>query len=445
MCDKKNVSAGILAAGVMSTTMIPVNVYAHGFVEKPISRAALCNESYGSLNLNCGNAMYEPQSLKAPQGFPNFGPVDGKIASAGGLFEGVLDHQTTDRWFKNGMKGGRNTFTWKYTQAHFTNKWNYYITKKGWDPNKPLTRADFELISTVQHDGSQASNNLTHTVNVPTDRSGYHVILAVWDVADTPNAFYNVIDVNLVNNITPDTEAPNRPTNLQVTKATSNSIELNWTASTDNVSVKEYEVFRDGKMIGTVLGPTITDKELMPNTKYKYTIKAVDAAGNVSEESQTLIVSTTDKAPDTETPTQPTTLHTMGITSSSVELMWSASNDNVAVEHYYVYRETPEGQKTKVGTSKTTSFKDKNLHSNTTYKYTVTAVDLAENESVESKSLTVTTKEAEASYEQWNPSKSYEKGDKVEHQGKIYEAVQSYQGKGDPNWIDALSLWRISE
>lgn len=35
-------------------------------------------------------------------------------------------------------------------------------------------------------------------------RNGYHVILAVWDVADTSNAFYNVIDVNLVNNETPD-------------------------------------------------------------------------------------------------------------------------------------------------------------------------------------------------------------------------------------------------
>lgn len=35
---------------------------------------------------------------------------------------------------------------------------------------------------------------------MPTDRNGYHLILAVWEIADTGNAFYQVIDVNLVNN-----------------------------------------------------------------------------------------------------------------------------------------------------------------------------------------------------------------------------------------------------
>ena len=67
----------------------------------------------------------------------------------------------------------------------------------------------------MQHDGSAASNNLTHKINVPTDRSGYHVILAVWDVADTANAFYNVIDVNLINDVKPDIEAPSIPNGLQ--------------------------------------------------------------------------------------------------------------------------------------------------------------------------------------------------------------------------------------
>ncbi|TKI83198.1 chitin-binding protein, partial [Bacillus cereus] len=85
---------------------------------------------------------------------------------------------------------------------------------------------DFEPIGTVKHDDSAASNNLSHKINVPTDRSGYHVILAVWDVADTVNAFYNVIDVNLINNEKPDTEAPTQLSGVQVVKATSNSVEL---------------------------------------------------------------------------------------------------------------------------------------------------------------------------------------------------------------------------
>ncbi|WP_338651599.1 lytic polysaccharide monooxygenase [Lysinibacillus sp. Y5S-8] len=442
--SKKGISAAILAAGIMGISMAP-NAYAHGFVEKPASRAALCSQNYGALNLMCGNIMYEPQSLEAPKGFPQSGPADGKIASAGGLFGGILDQQTADRWFKNTITGGSNTFTWKYTAPHLTSKWHYYITKKGWNPNKPLNRADLELMATVEHNGSAASNNLTHTINVPTDRSGYHIILAVWDVADTSNAFYNVIDVNLVNNGNVDIEAPTQPNGLHTTKVTSNSAELKWSPSTDNVSVKEYQILRDNKVVGVVPGTIFTDKNLKPSTKYTYTVKAVDAVGNVSNESESIVVETMHTAPDTEAPTQPTALHTMGVTSSSVDLMWSASEDNVAVDHYVIYQGTQVDQISVVGTSKTTSFMDTNLQSNTTYMYAVTAVDAAGNESIKSSILTVTTKDLGASYEQWSPFKAYTKGDKVEYQGKIYVAVQSYQGYGDPNWINALSLWKEIE
>lgn len=438
--SKKGISAALLAAGILGVSMTP-NAYAHGFVEKPASRAALCSQNYGALNLMCGNIMYEPQSLEAPKGFPLSGPADGKIASAGGLFGGILDEQSENRWFKNTITGGLNTFTWKYTAPHLTSKWHYYMTKSGWNPNKPLTRTDLELIGTVEHNGSAASNNLTHTINVPPNRNGYHIILAVWDVADTSNAFYSAIDVNLVNNGEVDIEAPTQPNGLHTTKVTSNSAELKWNPSSDNVGVKEYQVLRDGKVVGEVPGTAFTDKNLKANTKYTYTVKAIDAAGNVSNESESAFVETMQTVPDTETPTQPTSLHTMGVTSSSVDLMWSASEDNVAVDHYVIYQGTQVERMTVVGTSKTTSFMDMNLKANTTYMYAVTSVDTAGNESIKSSILTVTTKDHGSSYEQWNPYKAYAKGDKVEYQGKNYEAVQSYQGYGDPNWINALSLW----
>lgn len=73
------------------------------------------------------------------------------------------------------------------------------MTKTGWDQNAPLKRSELELIGTINHDVSPATNNLSHTINVPNDCSGYHIVLAVWDVADTSNAFYNVIDVNVNN------------------------------------------------------------------------------------------------------------------------------------------------------------------------------------------------------------------------------------------------------
>ncbi|EOO21173.1 lytic polysaccharide monooxygenase [Bacillus cereus] len=439
--NKKSIGAVALTAGIIGTTLIPQNAYAHGFVEKPGSRSALCSPTYGALNVNCGSVMYEPQSLEAPKGFPQGGPVDGQIASAGGKFGGILDQQTANRWFKNTITGGENTFTWKYTAPHLTSKWHYYITKKGWNPNKALTRADFEPIGTVQHDGSAASNNLTHKINVPTDRSGYHVILAVWDVADTVNAFYNVIDVNLINDVKPDTEAPSIPNGLQAQKVTANSIELTWNTSTDNVGVKGYQVFRNGEMIDTVLGTHFINKQLKPSTEYTYTVKAIDTAGNVSKESTALTVKTTVEAPDTEAPTQPKGLHSMGTTASSVDLMWSPSDDNVGVDYYDIYREI-EGTMKKIATSNTTSYMDKNLLANTTYKYAVKAVDVVGNESVQSDTFTITTKTESASYEAWDAKKAYKKGDRVLHEGKVYEAVHNYEGHGDPNWIFALSLWK---
>lgn len=439
--NKKSLGAVALTAGIIGTTLIPQNAYAHGFVEKPGSRSALCSPTYGALNVNCGSVMYEPQSLEAPKGFPQAGPVDEQIASAGGKFGGILDQQTSDRWFKNTITGGENTFTWKFTAPHLTSKWHYYITKIGWNPNKALTRADFEPIGTVQHDGSAASNNVAHKINVPTDRNGYHVILAVWDVADTANAFYNVIDVNLINNVKPDTEAPSIPNGIQTQKVTANSIELTWNTSTDNVGVKGYQIFRNGEMIDTVPGTHFIDKKLQPSTEYSYTVKAIDAAGNVSKESTALTVKTTVEAPDTEAPTQPKGLHSMGTTASSVDLMWSPSDDNVGVDHYDIYREI-EGTMKKIATSNTTSYMDKNLLANSTYKFTVKAVDVAGNESVQSNIFTITTKTESASSEAWDAKKAYKKGDRVLYEGKVYEAVQNHQGNGDPNWIYALSLWK---
>ncbi|EJP84967.1 M60 family metallopeptidase [Bacillus cereus] len=141
--------------------------------------------------------------------------------------------------------------------------------------------------------------------------------------------------------------------------------------------------------------------------------------------------------PDTEAPTQPQELYASNLTSNSVELKWNSSTDNVGVKEYQVLR---DGQL--IQTVQGTTFTDQNLTVNKEYKYAVKAVDAAGNTSIQSNILLVKTKDQNASYEKWDPKKAYTKGDKVEHQGKVYEAVQNHQGNGDPNWIFALSLWK---
>ncbi|MEB9612811.1 M60 family metallopeptidase [Bacillus cereus] len=141
--------------------------------------------------------------------------------------------------------------------------------------------------------------------------------------------------------------------------------------------------------------------------------------------------------PDTEAPTQPQGLYASNLTSNSVELKWNPSTDNIGVKEYQVLR---DGQL--IQTVQGTTFIDQNLTANKEYKYAVKAVDAAGNTSIQSEILSVKTKDQNVSYEKWDPKKAYTKGDKVEHQGTVYEAVQNHQGNGDPNWIFALSLWK---
>ncbi len=79
-----------------------------------------------------------------------------------------------------------------------------------------------------------------------------------------------------------DTTPPSAPANLSVTGTTSSSVSLSWGASTDNVGVTGYQVFRGSTLVTTVTGTTYTDIGLAASTSYSYTVKARDAAGNVS-------------------------------------------------------------------------------------------------------------------------------------------------------------------
>ena len=81
-----------------------------------------------------------------------------------------------------------------------------------------------------------------------------------------------------------DTQAPTAPTGLQAAAVSTSEIDLSWAASTDNVAVTEYVVYRNGKEVDRVSGATTTyqDTGLTESTTYTYTVRALDAAGNIS-------------------------------------------------------------------------------------------------------------------------------------------------------------------
>ncbi len=79
-----------------------------------------------------------------------------------------------------------------------------------------------------------------------------------------------------------DTTPPSVPSGLHVTGTTSSSIALGWTASTDNVGVTRYDVYRNGSVVGSASGTSYTDASLAASSTYSYTVRACDAAGNCS-------------------------------------------------------------------------------------------------------------------------------------------------------------------
>ncbi|WP_164015380.1 fibronectin type III domain-containing protein [Pyxidicoccus trucidator] len=89
-----------------------------------------------------------------------------------------------------------------------------------------------------------------------------------------------------------DTSAPSAPTGLSATAASSTEVDLTWNASSDNVGVTAYVVSRGSTPVCTVSALSCSDTGLSPATTYSYSVRARDAAGNVSTASSTGSVTT---------------------------------------------------------------------------------------------------------------------------------------------------------
>lgn len=96
----------------------------------------------------------------------------------------------------------------------------------------------------------------------------------------------------------PDTQVPSVPQNLTASNLTATQVTLSWGASTDNVGVSGYDLYRNGAKLTTVSGTMYTNTGLVGGTSYTYTVAARDAANNVSAQSAPVSV-TTPSAPFT--------------------------------------------------------------------------------------------------------------------------------------------------
>ncbi|MDG3583494.1 fibronectin type III domain-containing protein [Galbibacter pacificus] len=220
-----------------------------------------------------------------------------------------------------------------------------------------------------------------------TASTSYAFTVFAHDAAGNTSAVSNTANVT-TNAPAGDTEAPSAVVDLAASGTTATTTNLSWTASTDNVAVTDYEVFRDGTSIGLTGGATnFSASGLTASTSYAFTVFARDAAGNTSAVSNTANVTTNAPAGDTEAPSAVSDLAASGTTATTTNLSWTASTDNVAVTDYEVFRDG-----TSIGlTGGATNFSASGLTASTSYAFTIFAHDAAGNTSAVSNTANVTT------------------------------------------------------
>jgi chitodextrinase len=236
----------------------------------------------------------------------------------------------------------------------------------------------------VYKDGVLLGSTTTATtfpVTGLTASTTYAFTVKAKDAAGNVSVASNTVNVTT---LAPDTTAPTAPV-LSASGTTDVATNLSWTAATDNTGVTGYDVYKNGVLLGsTTTATTYAVTGLTASTTYAFTVKAKDAAGNVSAASNT--VSVTTQAPDTTAPSVPV-LSASGTTSTTTNLSWTTATDNIAVTGYDVYKDGAL-----LGSTTTaTTFAVTGLVASTTYAFTVKAKDAAGNVSAASNTVTVTT------------------------------------------------------
>ncbi|MCC3762143.1 lytic polysaccharide monooxygenase [Glycomyces sp. TRM65418] len=192
--SRKIILSIVGAATLAVSASMAALAWGHGYASDPPSRSALC--ASGDV-ANCGAISYEPQSVEGPKGFPATGPADGEICSAGNDAFAELDDPRGGNWPTTAVNPGPRTFTWTMTVGHATATFDYYLTNDRYDPTRPLTRdmLDLRPFASFAMGGARPGHEMSHQVTLP-QRSGQQLILSVWNIADTANAFYSCIDVD---------------------------------------------------------------------------------------------------------------------------------------------------------------------------------------------------------------------------------------------------------
>jgi chitodextrinase len=130
-----------------------------------------------------------------------------------------------------------------------------------------------------------------------------------------------------------DTTPPSTPGGLSGSAISQTQVSLTWTASTDNVAVTGYQVFRNGTLVGLPTTNAYIDTNLVASTPYTYTVKAIDAAGNLSPASTGVNITTLAMA-DVTPPSVSITAPSANLAANTAQTTLSATTNENATCRY---------------------------------------------------------------------------------------------------------------
>src|SRR3990167_1903931 len=213
--------------------------------------------------------------------------------------------------------------------------------------------------------------NHSTTVTGLSSGNSYNYYVRCQDTASNANTSDYSISFSVAS--AGDTQTPTVPTNLSATAISSSQINLSWTASTDNVGVTGYRIYRGGTQVGTSATNSYFDTGLSPSTSYSYTVSAYDAAGNVSGQSSSASATT------------------QSASAGSAQLSWNVNTESDLAGYRVYYGVSPRsvsiscpsqgGYANNINVNNVTNYTISNLTSGQTYYFAITAYDTSNNES----------------------------------------------------------------